>query len=237
VNVVLLVFADDVFSIREAAPDRARTSCGGGREAGDRDQVQEGCGVGDGEEVWVDVGGRILGEQGGQCGWSIGAVYAGMPPDFRVVLKRARKAQTGYVATYREAMPVRQLVLDVSRCMQEFTQRGGVRPFGISVLIAGVDEASQSPALFQVDPSGAFFAWKATAVGKNFANAKVFLEKRYSEDMEIEDAIHTALNTLKESFEGAMNEFNVEVGIVTLQDPVFRQLTPAQIKDYLAEVL
>lgn len=33
-------------------------------------------------------------------------------------------------------------------------------------------------------------------------NAKTFLEKRYSEDMELEDAIHTALLTLKEGFEG-----------------------------------
>ena len=49
----------------------------------------------------------------------------------------------------------------------------------------------------------------------------MFLQKRYSEDLEIEDAIHTALLCLKESFEGAMNETNVEVGIVTVDDPVF----------------
>jgi 20S proteasome subunit alpha 2 len=172
-----------------------------------------------------------------EIGGSIGAVYAGMPPDFRVVLKRARKAQTGYVASYREAMPVRQLVLDSSGVMQEFTQRGGVRPFGISVLVAGIDAQTSTPSLFQVDPSGAFFAWKATAVGRNFVNSKVFLEKRYSEDMEIEDAIHTALLCLKESFEGAMNEHNVEIGVVTVDNPVFTILTPAQLKDYLAEIL
>ncbi len=168
---------------------------------------------------------------------SLGAVYAGMPPDFRVVLKRARKAAGTYVANYREAMPARQLVLDVSGTMQEFTQRGGVRPFGISVLIAGVDAQTGQPSLFQVDPSGAFFAWKATAVGRNFVNSKVFLEKRYSEDLEVEDAIHTALLCLKESFEGAMNEGNVEVGIVTVDNPVFRVLRKEELRDYLAEVL
>jgi 20S proteasome alpha/beta subunit len=44
--------------------------------------------------------------------------------------------------------------------------------------------------------------WKATAVGKNGPNAKKFLEKRYSENLELEDAINIALLTLKDGFEG-----------------------------------
>jgi 20S proteasome alpha/beta subunit len=44
---------------------------------------------------------------------------------------------------------------------------------------------------------GSFFAWKAAAVGKNMVNAKTFLEKRYSDDLELEDAIHNAILTLK----------------------------------------
>ena len=48
-----------------------------------------------------------------------------------------------------------------------------------------------------MDPSGSYFAWKASAIGRNMSNAKTFLEKRYSEDMELEDAIHTAILTLK----------------------------------------
>jgi len=75
-----------------------------------------------------------------------------------------------------------------------------VRPFGVSLMMAGYDE--NGPQLYQVDPSGSYFAWKASAIGKNMVNAKAFLEKRYSEDMELEDAIHTALLTLKEGFEG-----------------------------------
>ncbi|GBO22220.1 Proteasome subunit alpha type-2 [Araneus ventricosus] len=53
----------------------------------------------------------------------------------------------------------------------------GVRPFGVSLLIAGWD--SGRPYLFQCDPSGAYFAWKATAMGKNHVSGKAFLEKRY----------------------------------------------------------
>ena len=48
--------------------------------------------------------------------------------------------------------------------------------------------------------------WKATAIGKNMKNAKTFLEKRYRADMELDDAVHTALLTLKEGFEGYISQ-------------------------------
>merc|ERR1719253_1199864 len=117
--------------------------------------------------------------------------------------------------------------------MQEYTQRGGVRPFGISLLVGGIDEADGSPHLYQVDPSGTYFAWKETAIGRNHLNAKNFLEKRYTEDMELEDAIHTALLTLREGFEGEMDSENIEVGVV--RNGKFSVLSPEQIQDYLDE--
>ena len=66
-------------------------------------------------------------------------------------------------------------------------------------------------------------------------NAKTFLEKRYHDELELEDAVHTALLTLKEGFEGAMDHTNIEVGIIGA-DMKFKVLTPAEIKDYLGEV-
>ena len=53
----------------------------------------------------------------------------------------------------------------------------GVRPFGVSLLIAGWDDV-HGPQLYQVDPSGSFWAWKASAIGKSMVNARTFLEKR-----------------------------------------------------------
>ena len=135
--------------------------------------------------------------------------------------------------TYGDVQPVGQLVKATAGVMQEYTQRGGVRPFGVSLLVAGLD-GDGSPALFQVDPSGAYFGWKATAIGKNYVSAKSFLEKRYQDDMEIEDAIHTALLTLREGFEGEMKADNIEVGVCR-KDGKFTVLTPAEIQDHLDE--
>jgi len=134
--------------------------------------------------------------------------------------------------------------------MQQATQSGGVRPYGVSLLVAGFD-ANRGATLYQVDPSGSFWAWKASAIGKNMTNAKTFLEKRYNDDISLEDAIHTALLTLKEGFEGQMTEKTIEIGVVTVPTtaeleegkvggttgrvkPTFRKLTEEEVRDYLA---
>merc|ERR1712070_920143 len=133
----------------------------------------------------------------------------GMGPDFRVLVTKARKEAAKYFHVYHENIPVLQLVRKVAAVMQEFTQSGGVRPFGVSVLVAGHDH--NGPQLYQVDPSGSYFAWKASAIGKSFVNAKTYLEKRYRAEQEVEDAIHTALFTLKGCFEGEMTDSNIEL--------------------------
>jgi len=164
---------------------------------------------------------------------NVGCVYAGLVPDYRVLLRRGRKTAQQYFTTYREHIPVSQIVREQAATMQEFTQSGGVRPFGISLMIAGYDDSG--PQLFQVDPSGSYFGWKASAIGKNHVNAKSFLEKRYNEAMELEDAIHTAILTLKESVEGSITADNIEIGIVEA-DKKFRVLTATEVNDYIKEV-
>ena len=112
-------------------------------------------------------------------------VYSGMGPDYRVLVDKARKvSHTGYKRIYNEYPPTRILVQDVARVMQEATQSGGVRPYGVSLLIAGWDDGVEpetqeladegletdaekkkasgktggilkgGPSLYQVDPSG-----------------------------------------------------------------------------------
>ncbi|QIW97200.1 hypothetical protein AMS68_002718 [Peltaster fructicola] len=214
----------------------------------------------------------------------IGMVYSGMGPDYRVLVDKARKvSHTGYKRIYNEYPPTRILVQDVARVMQEATQSGGVRPYGVSLLIAGWDEGIEpdelpevkpedqmtdvdtekkkttgktggirkgGPSLYQVDPSGSYFPWKATAIGKSATSAKTFLEKRYTEGLELEDAVHIALLTLKETIEGEMNGDTVEIGIVGppadnllgyegvegAQGPRFRKLSPQEIEDYLTNL-
>lgn len=142
-----------------------------------------------------------------------------MGPDYRVLVDKARKvSHTNYKRIYNEYPPTRILVQDVARVMQEATQSGGVRPYGVSLLIAGWDDGIEpetaeakegeteaeaklasrktggilkgGPSLYQVDPSGSYFPWKATAIGKSSTSAKTFLEKRYNDSLELEVRRH-----------------------------------------------
>lgn len=175
-------------------------------------------------------------------------VYSGMGPDFRVLVDKARKsAHSSYKRIYNEYPPTRILVQEIAKTVQEATQSGGVRPYGVSLLVAGYDE-SHGFGLYQVDPSGTYYPWKATAIGKGSTSAKTFLEKRWNEELELEDAIHIALLTLKESIEGEMNGDTVEISIVgnpadhllgfegveDVRGPRFRKLSAQEIEDRLA---
>lgn len=56
----------------------------------------------------------------------IGMVYSGMGPDYRLLVKQARKLAQNYFLTYKEPIPVAQLVQRVATLMQEYTQSGWV---------------------------------------------------------------------------------------------------------------
>lgn len=94
-------------------------------------------------------------------------------------------------------------------------QSGGVRPFGVSFFCGWNEEWLH---LFQSDPSGAYSSWKATAMGKNNANGKTFLEKDKTKSPELENAFSAAIVALRESFEGQIVEGSMEVGICNEAD-------------------
>lgn len=177
----------------------------------------------------------------------IGMTYSGMGPDFRVLVDKARKlAHTRYKRIYNEYPPVKILVQEIAKTMQESTQSGGVRPFGVSLLVGGYDAHSENFQLYQVDPSGSYFPWKATAIGKTSNSAKTFLEKRWNENLELEDAIHVALLALKESVDGELTGENLDIAIISdpqehllgftgtdIEGPRYKKLSPEEINDRL----
>ncbi|GJN40750.1 hypothetical protein PR202_gn00048 [Eleusine coracana subsp. coracana] len=171
----------------------------------------------------------------------------GMGPDFRILVRKSRKQAQQYYRLYKESIPVTQFVRETAAVMQEFTQSGGVRPFGVSLLIAGYDD--NGPQLYQFH-----------SLFISMQNCNVLVGTRYTEDMELDDAIHTAILTLKEGYfallpsvvailfvniianrvldfryEGQISSSNIEIGIIR-SDHEFKVLSPAEIKDFLEEV-
>jgi 20S proteasome subunit alpha 2 len=162
----------------------------------------------------------------------VGATYSGLSGDFRILLQFARKQSMKHTLTYEEPILMGSIARETGKVFQEFTQGGSVRPFGISILMAGID--CDGPQLFQLDPSGVYHEWKATAIGKNGSNAKLFLEKRYKDDLDRDDAIQIGLLAMKEGFEGILNNRNIEIGYIETSDKKFKVINQREIADILS---
>jgi 20S proteasome subunit alpha 4 len=134
--------------------------------------------------------------------------YAGLAADARVLVNKARIECQSYRLNVEDAPTVEYVARYVGGVQQKYTHKGGARPFGISTLIIGTDERGNAE-LYQTEPSGAFSAWKATAIGRSSKNLQDFLEKNYAENLDQEQAVRLAIRALLEIVDSAGK--NIEV--------------------------
>jgi len=124
----------------------------------------------------------------------IGAISSGLVGDARRLVQLARKEAQENRMYYEEKIQVEALVKQVSGIKQLFTQYAGMRPFGVSFIIGGVDESG--PRVFETEPSGALAEYHAIAIGKGKKDSMAFFEKNYREGMSFENALSLALKGL-----------------------------------------
>lgn len=146
--------------------------------------------------------------------------FAGLTADARVLANKARIECQSYRLSLEDPVSVEYITRYIAGVQQKYTQSGGVRPFGISTIIAGFDLDGTSR-LFQTDPSGIYAAWKAIATGRSAKSVNEFLEKNYpknSDDVPVdaiendELAIRLAVAALMEVVESGSK--NIEVALI-----------------------
>ena len=143
----------------------------------------------------------------------LGTSLSGFLADGRALIDMGRIKAQVYRLTYDEPLDVKGVVKEISDRMQLFTQYGGVRPYGVALLLGGVDE--YGPQLFEIDPSSAFYSWKAHAIGRGGPEAIKILRKNWKENMSKDDAIKLAVKALK-SGEKGVKPNEIEIAVIDL---------------------
>jgi len=123
------------------------------------------------------------------------AVGAGISSDARVLIDRARVIAQQHRVTYDGPVSTEALVKDIADIKQQFTHYGGARPFGVSMMFAGVNgEAS----LYTTDVTGNYLQYKANAIGDKDSEIKEKLRAQFKENLSVDEAVKLALKIFKE---------------------------------------
>ena len=122
--------------------------------------------------------------------------------------------------------------MSVIRREEEGEKRVVSRPYGVAMLIAGVDKDGKAK-LFKNDPSGNYVRYKACRIGQGGENGLTTLQNSYNEEMNFDDAINLAGKVLKENLEQKINKDNVQIAYIKNNDKLIIQLTPEQIEQLL----
>lgn len=163
---------------------------------------------------------------------------AGISSDANILINKLRLSAQQHVYTYSESMPVEQLVTGICDLKQGYTQFGGLRPFGVSFLVAGYDE-HHGFQLYHTDPAGNFSGWKAYAIGGNNNTAQQVFRQEWKEGLKAPEALALAAKVLTKTMDSANpNAEKIEIGIVEKLaggEVKFRLLQDAEVNKLMAD--
>ena len=161
----------------------------------------------------------------------ISATASGILSDARVLIERSQLKAQQHRVTYDSPIDIVTIVKDVCNLKQVCTQSGGLRPFGVSLIFAGVDE--DGPKLFETDPTGIFFQFRATVIGEGEGEIEDILEKEYSDKLTIEEGLKICVKALKTFLGKNFNIERIDAAYIDKKEKKFTEVT----KDHLEKLL
>jgi proteasome alpha subunit len=161
----------------------------------------------------------------------LASAISGLSSDARVLIGQARVYCQSNRLLYDEPVDVEILARRLGDVSQAYTQHAGVRPFGVTMILAGID--ATGPRILTTDPSGAYRGFKAVAVGRKNDEANKLLEEKYDDTIELEGAIKLAIEAIKIASEDEINENTAKIAIIPENTKIFQRLSSEETKKYL----
>jgi proteasome alpha subunit len=158
----------------------------------------------------------------------IGATASGILSDARVLIERAQITAAQHKVTYDTPIDVLSVVKDICNLKQICTQSGGLRPFGVSILVAGIDRSGAS--LFETDPTGIFFQYRATVIGEGEAEIEEILHKQYRENMTMDDALKLCLRALAKALDKNFSIDRIDAAIIGMEKQQFEKISKDRLE-------
>lgn len=160
----------------------------------------------------------------------ISATASGILSDARVLVERAQLRAQQHRVTYDSPVDVLSIVKDIANLKQICTQSGGLRPFGVSLLIAGIDESGVK--LFETDPTGIFFQYKATVIGEGETEIEELLRNEYRDDITLQEGIKLGLKGLSAFLGKDFSIERIDGAYITVAERKFTRLRRSDIEKY-----
>lgn len=161
----------------------------------------------------------------------IAATAAGIISDARVLVDRVQLKAQQHAVTYNSNIDTLTVVKDICDLKQICTQSAGLRPFGVCMLVGGIDDDGEIR-LFVTEPYGLYFQYKATVIGEGAPEIEPFLQKKYK-PMSVQDGIKFGLDAIKQFLKNDFNTERVDVVVVESSDRRYRKLGNDEIKGFV----
>jgi proteasome alpha subunit len=158
----------------------------------------------------------------------IGSTAAGILSDARVLIERAQVRAQQHRVSFDSNIEVVEVVKEVCDLKQLCTQSGGLRPFGVSLLIAGVD--LDGPKLYETDPTGIYFRYKASVIGEAETEIEEIFQKEYQDNLSMADGLDLCLRALKKVLDKNFTTDRIDASFVSVADKTFQRFSKDQIE-------
>ena len=160
----------------------------------------------------------------------IGVAAAGYIPDARTQVDHARFFAQSNRLIYDEPVDVEGVAKNLADMAQQFTQYAGVRPFGVALILAGVDKNGAS--LYLTDPSGTYIGYDAVAIGAGSDQVTEFLEKQYQMEISMDDAGALAMESIYLVSEEKTGTRHVKMAVIDNETKTMRKVEDNDIERY-----